>query len=120
MQTKNVEREGYILIPPHSVASVESLEHFTMSDNTMAFLGNYTSFLRDRGLQLLHGPTIDPGWRQRLGLAIHNLGNSDVRVEYGERIGKAMFFDISDSALEEARLSPEAQRRERELQRGSA
>ena len=118
MQTVNVEREGYILIPPHSVASVESLEHFTMSDNTLAMLGNYTSFQRERNLQLLHGPTIDPGWKQRLGLAIYNLGNSDARVEYGDRIGKAIFFDISDSALEEARLTPEALRRERELQRG--
>ena len=117
MQTVNVEREGYILIPPHSVARVESLEHFTMSDNTLALLGNYTSFLREKQLQLLHGPTIDPGWKQRLGLAIYNMGNSDARVEYGERIGKAMFFDISDSALEEARLTRDAQQRARELGR---
>lgn len=118
MHTVNVEREGYILIPPHSIASVESLEHFTLSDNTMAILGNYTSFLRERNLQLLHGPTIDPGWKQRLGLAIYNLGNSAARIEYGENIGKAMFFDITDSALEEARLTPEAQQRERELNEG--
>jgi dUTPase len=117
MQTVNVEREGFILIPAHSVASVESLEHFTLSDNTLALLGNYTSFMRERNLQLLHGPTIDPGWKERLGLAIHNLGSTDARLEYGENIGKAMFFDISDSALEEARLTPDARRRERELQR---
>lgn len=117
MQVVNVERDGYILIPPHSVARVESLEHFTMSDNTLALLGNYTDFVRERQLQLLHGPTIDPGWKQRLGLAIYNMGGSPARVEYGERIGKAMFFDISDSALEEARLTQEAQRRARELER---
>jgi deoxycytidine triphosphate deaminase len=117
MQTINVERAEYILIPPHSVVSVESLEHFTLSDNTLALLGNITDFLRERNLQLLHGPTIDPGWKQRLGLGIYNLGNSDARVEYGQNIGKAMFFDISDSALEEARLTPEARRRERELRR---
>jgi deoxycytidine triphosphate deaminase len=119
VRTINVEREGYIVIPPHSVARVESLEHFTMEDNTLALLGNYTSFMRDRHLQLLHGPTIDPGWKERLGLAIHNLGDSDARVEYGENIGKAMFFDISDSALEEARLTPEAKQREWLLQRGT-
>lgn len=119
MQTVNVEREGFILIPPHSVARVESLEHFTMSDNTLAMLGNYTSFLREKQLQLLHGPTIDPGWKQRLGLAIYNMGSSPTRVEYGERIGKAIFFDISDSALEEARLTQEAQRRAKELDRGT-
>lgn len=118
MQTINVERKGYIVIPPHSVASIESFEHFTMSDNTLALLGNFTSFMRDKNLQLLHGPTIDPGWKQRLGLAIHNLGNSPTRVDFKERIGKAMFFDISDSALEEARLTPEALRREQELQQG--
>jgi deoxycytidine triphosphate deaminase len=116
-RTVNVERTGYIVIPPHSVASVESFEHFTMSDNTLALLGNYTSFMRDRNLQLLHGPTIDPGWHERLGLAIHNLGNNPQRIEFKDRIGKAMFFDISDSALEEARLTPEALRRERELER---
>jgi deoxycytidine triphosphate deaminase len=64
-----------------------------------------------------YGPTIDPGWKQRLGLAIYNMGNSDTRVEYGERIGNAMFFDISDSALEEARLTRDAQQRARELGR---
>lgn len=117
MKAVNVEREGGIVIPAHSVASVESLEHFTLSDNTMALLGNHTDFMRERHLQLLHGPTIDPGWKQRLGLAIHNLSSSDCRVEYRENIGKAMFFDISDSALEEARLTPDARRRQRELQR---
>ena len=80
-QAVNVEREGYILIPSHSVARVESKEHFTLSDNTLALLGNTTSFQREKQLQLLHGPTIDPGWKQRLGLAIYNMGNSPARVE---------------------------------------
>ena len=115
IRTVNVEKTKYIVIPPQSVASVQSLEQFMLSDNTLALLGNYTDFQRERNLQLLHGPTIDPGWKSVLGLAIYNLGKSEARVEYGERIGKAMFFDISDSALEEARLTPDAERREQEL-----
>jgi deoxycytidine triphosphate deaminase len=117
-QVIDVQDEGAIVIPPHSVARVESLEHFTMSETTLAFLGNITDFPRVRGLQLLHGPTIDPGWGAVLGLAIRNMTGTPVRVEYGTRIGKAMFFDISDSALEEARLAPDAQQREQQLQQG--
>lgn len=117
MQTVNVERQGYIVIPPKSVASVESLEHFRLPDNILALLGNRTELLRKQHLQLLHGPTIDPGWKQQLALAIHNFGDSPERVEFKAKIGKAMFFDISDSALEEARLTPEGRRRVRELQR---
>lgn len=116
MQTVNVERQGYIVIPPKSVASVESLEHFKLNDNILAFLGNRTDLLRKQHLQLLHGPTIDPGWKQQLALAIHNFGDSAERVDFKAKIGKAMFFDISDSALEEARLTPEGRRRARELQ----
>jgi deoxycytidine triphosphate deaminase len=117
-QTVNVERARSIVIPPQTVARVESKESFTLRDNVLALLGNQTSLLRDKQLQLLHGPTIDPGWNQRLALAIYNMGSSPTAVNYGERIGKAMFFDISDSALEEARLTPDARRREQELQRG--
>lgn len=111
----NVLRRGHLLIPSGKIARVVTLERFRIPENVLVLLGNQTKFPTEHHLLLMHGPTVDPGYNAPLDMALLNVGTADVRVNYGDEIGKAMFFDISDSALEEARLTQTAVDRQKRL-----
>ena len=66
----------------------------------MALIGNQSSFPVNRGVQLLNGPSIDPGFNAPLDLALLNLSDEDVYLDLGDPIGKILFFDISDTGLQ--------------------
>jgi deoxycytidine triphosphate deaminase len=108
-------RHDPLIIPPGTVAEVTTREHFELGDNILGLLGNQTRFPMERGLQLLHGPSIDPGYDAPLQLALFNIGGVEARLDYGDLIGKAMFFDISDSALEASRLAEPGEARAERL-----
>ena len=52
-----------------------------------------------KGLQLIHSPSIDPAFDSALELAVRNNTDAAVRLEVGERIGKVLFFDVSDTVV---------------------
>jgi deoxycytidine triphosphate deaminase len=107
-------KNGNLIIPKNGFVRVFSLEQFKLSRRVMAMLGN-RSTLVEQGLQLIHSPTIDPGYPDSvltghpgyLILGIRNNTSKDVRLPLEERIGKILFYDISDTMIniEEFHLS---------------
>jgi deoxycytidine triphosphate deaminase len=105
-----IPKKGLTLAPDDQVR-VASLEHFRLPEHVMAILGPRTASAVEGGRLLLHGPTVEPGYDARLDLAIKNISPVPINLRTGESIGKIMFYDISDTQLEETRLTDEAQRR---------
>jgi hypothetical protein len=78
---------------------VFSLETFALSERTFAILGPCTELLF-RGLKLHNSPTIDPGFSGSLEMLIENYTDEIVVLEPAMKVGKVVFFDISDSLLD--------------------
>ena len=90
--------KGELTIPKLSIVNVWSLEKFTLSDRVLGLFGNSTGFVK-RGLQLVHGISVDPGFNGSLVLGIRNNTTSEMTLKVGDIIGKILFFDVSDSLL---------------------
>jgi deoxycytidine triphosphate deaminase len=91
--------DGAARLEPSELALVKSYEHFSLAENVMVLLGNQTRNPVERGLQLLHGPSIDPSYKGHLDMALMNVSSETVLVSFRDGIGKAHFFDIADTAL---------------------
>ncbi|MBI1757188.1 MAG: hypothetical protein HYR64_08795 [Fimbriimonas ginsengisoli] len=89
-----------VTIPPGEYVQVFSLEIFTLSSRVMALLGQCTE-LFTQDLELSHGLSIDPGYPgMPLTLGIRNNASERRSLQRGMRIGKAIFFDVSESVVE--------------------
>jgi len=78
---------------------VFSLETFELSERAFAILGPCTELLF-KGLKLHNSPTIDPGFSGSLEMLIENYTDEIVVLEPAMKVGKVVFFDISDSLLD--------------------
>lgn len=103
---KVVPEDSSITIAPNGFETIWSYETFKLSGRVMGLLGNHSKFV-DKGLQLVHSPSIDPGFpggrhdsHGSLSLGIKNNTAAPARVEIGEKIGKVIFFDVSDTIIE--------------------
>lgn len=85
-----------LIIPRHSFVPVWSLENFTLSERVLGLFGSLTALL-ERGLQLVNSLSIDPTFSGCLSLGIRNNTDNDEILHAGERIGKILFFDVSDT-----------------------
>ena len=84
-------------LPPGAFATVFSYESFYCSERIFALFGQSTSLAIDHGLQLVHGPTIDPRFNNPLKLGLKNLLDEPVTIRFKQQLGKVLFFDISDT-----------------------
>ena len=105
-----IPRAGLVVEPGDQVRFT-TMEHFRLPDHVMAILGPRTSNAVERGHLLLHGPTIEPGYDAPLDLGIKNIAPGPITLKAGDSVGKIMFYDISDTQLEQTRLTSEAERR---------
>jgi deoxycytidine triphosphate deaminase len=90
-------------------------------------IGQPTALATKRHVQLVHGPSINPGYgggtkkakREDEEMAVSvevvlfNFGSDPVHIKYSDEIGKLTFFDISDSSLHEARVLGAREREKR-------
>jgi len=83
-------------IPAHGYALIQTFERFKLSGKVLGFFGQPSALPR-KGLRLNHSPTIDPRFDGYLEMGLENLLDRPVQVEYRERIGKVVFFDVSDT-----------------------
>ena len=83
-------------IPAHGYALIQTFERFTLSRRVLGFFGQPSALPR-KGLRLNHSPTIDPLFDGYLEMGLENLLDRPAQVEYRERIGKVVFFDVSDT-----------------------
>ncbi len=86
-------------LPKHKTLHVFSLETFTLSSRAFALLGPCTELLI-KGLWLCNSPTIDPGFSGSLELLIENHTDETMVLEPAMKIGKVVFFNVSDSLID--------------------
>ncbi|MFH0816872.1 MAG: hypothetical protein V1934_08690 [Methanobacteriota archaeon] len=89
-------KNNILFIPPGGYALIKSYERFYCSKKVMAIFGQKSN-LQQMGLSLNHSPSIDPGFRGYLELGLVNYLSKPVEICVGEIIGKALFFDVSDT-----------------------
>jgi len=85
-----------LTLQPHAYVLVVSYERFDCTKRVRAELGQITR-LPMKGLELLHGPTVDPGFSGQLQMAITNHLSIQRELGYAEPIGKISFYDVSDT-----------------------
>lgn len=95
---KVVEIGKSLFIPKTGFVRVWSLEAFTFTERILGLFGSLSALVA-MGLQLVHSPSIDPGFTGRLALGIRNNTAEPVELTVGANIGKLLFFDVSDSII---------------------
>lgn len=108
----DLEKISKATIPPNGFGLIKSREFFDFDSSIMALFGNISDLIK-RGLQIINSPSIDPGFQGHLTLGIKNLTENPVDISFDERIGKILFFNVADTALEFGLLMDEAELREK-------
>jgi deoxycytidine triphosphate deaminase len=112
----DVKRNG-LTLPPTVMARVQSLENFSLPENVLGLLGTQTNLPIERRIQMIHGPSIDPGYSGPIEFVVINIGQRPVELQYGTRIGKLMLFDVTETSIDDVRLFDSARRRQDRLRR---
>lgn len=81
----NIEREESISIPGGAFALVNTLERVKLSTMYAGHLGMRTYYIR-KGLSLLSGLQIDPGWDAPLVLGLVNLSPRTITLDYSDTL----------------------------------
>jgi len=89
----NIEEEGYISIEPGEFVVVQSLEHFDIPLDIVGNIGMTSKYAR-KGLILLHGLQIDPGFKGPLHLRAFNTSTEKIIISYHETIGMVQFIQL--------------------------
>jgi dCTP deaminase len=90
----DVAREGSVSIPAGGFALVVSREKVRLSSQHAGHLG-LRSYLARKGVQLLSGLQVDPGFEGYLVLSLANLSPRSVHLTYEEPIGTLEFHRLN-------------------------
>jgi len=90
--------EARLTIPKYGFVTVWSMERFKLSERILGIFGNLSELVL-KGVQLVHSPSIDPGFIGSLALGIRNNNSHSVDISLGQNIGKILFFDVSDTII---------------------
>jgi len=81
----NIEKEESISIPGGAFALVNTLERIKLSQTHAGHIGMRSYYVR-KGLALLSGLQIDPGWDAPLVLGLANLSPRTITLDYGDEL----------------------------------
>lgn len=95
----DVEKAGSILLPPNSVTFVTTVETFNLPNDIVARF-NLKSKLVHRGLLLGTGPIVDPGFKSKIVIPIHNFSNQPVELFFEKAFISVEFTKSSDPYIE--------------------
>lgn len=93
----NIAAEGYIQIPRGAIVVVNTLERITLSTNLTARYGLRSALAR-RGLVLLSGPQIDPGFAGILHVTLFNAGADEVTLAHEQSFATIEFSFLRTAA----------------------
>ncbi len=96
---KPVPMKEPLKLRKHETQLVFSMETFSLTSRVLAFIGPCSELLL-RGILLHNSPTIDPGFSGSLEMLLENRSDETIALHVGTKIGKAVFFDISDGLLD--------------------
>ncbi|MGH9771764.1 MAG: dCTP deaminase [Candidatus Acidiferrales bacterium] len=90
----NLSEKGVLIIEPGEFAVLESRERVELDRRTAAQLGLRSEYAR-RGLLMLSGPQIDPGFRGILVVRLVNLAPKPIAIPYESPFLTLTFFRLS-------------------------
>ena len=89
--------EGKLLaLPPGEMALIVTREELKLSSKVVGHFG-LRSFFARKGLALLAGPQIDPGFEGTLHVVLCNLSSKEIALSYGEPFCSVEFHELSES-----------------------
>ena len=94
----NIEEDGFIIIEIGEFAVITTLEIFKLSNQIVGIIGMKSGLAR-KGLILLAGIHIDPGFHGILVLGLFNSGPNKIVLSYGQKIGTVEFSKLITPAL---------------------
>jgi dCTP deaminase len=86
----DIEKEKYVKIPRGATMVIYSHERIQLSTKIAGRYGLRSHFAR-KGLVLLSGPQIDPGFEGTLSVTVFNAGSSEVVLSYLEKLATIEF-----------------------------
>lgn len=98
-QEEVVPLEESVTLGKREAKRLFSLETFSLSERIFAMIGPCSELI-SKGLCLRNSPTIDPGYSASLEMLIENLTDNRVSLEPAMVIGKAVFFDVSETMID--------------------
>jgi len=93
-EKSNLSQKGMLVIEAGEFAVVESRERVELAPNIAAQLGLRSEYAR-RGLLMLSGPQIDPGFQGILVVRLVNVAPTSVAVAYEAPFLTAQFFRLA-------------------------
>ncbi len=81
----NIEKDESISIPGGAFALVNTLERIKLSEIYAGHIGMRSYYVR-KGLSLLSGLQIDPGWNAPLVLGLANLSPRTITLDHGDQL----------------------------------
>lgn len=90
----DIEEEGTLRIPGGSFALVSTLERIKLGNKYVGHIGMSTYYVR-KGLSLLSGLQIDPGWDGVLILGLANLAPRSINIDYQDSICSIEFHQLN-------------------------
>ena len=93
----NVEEKGAVILEPGDMAVLGTYECVTLSKRYVGHIGVRSHYTR-KGLVLLAGPQIDPGFDGILTVAVCNLGPSTIVIPFIEKLVTVEFFKLITEA----------------------
>lgn len=93
----NVEEKGAVILEPGDLAVLGTYESVTLSRRYIGHIGVRSHYTR-KGLVLLAGPQIDPGFDGILTIAVCNLGPGTIVIPFMEKLVTVEFFRLIKEA----------------------
>jgi dCTP deaminase len=93
----NPAAKGLLTIAAGDFALVATHERLQLSNRIAGHIGLRSHYAR-KGLVLLSGPQVDPGFRGVLVVGLHNVSPSDVVIPYKEPFCTVEFYELNEDA----------------------
>lgn len=93
----NPSQKGLFIIPAGDFALVTTYESVELSNKIAGHIGLRSHFSK-KGLALLSGPQIDPGFKGVLVIGLSNLSPRDITIPHMERFCTVEFYSLAEAA----------------------
>lgn len=88
-----IEQEGKIQIDANDTVVIRTLESLSLSKTVSATIHSIVSNVIPKGLSDI-STTVDPGWKGKLLISVHNNRDSPTELRFGERLCTICFYRV--------------------------
>ena len=94
-EKEHPSRRGLFTVPAGDFALVKTYEHVALSNYVAGNIGLRSHYAK-KGLDILAGPQIDPGFKGCLVVGLTNLSPRDITIPYKEEFCTVQFFQFAE------------------------